>query len=136
MIFPSMGMLPVAYGVHNPWLAHNTNSAALANNQLDAIGVTAIFIAFFDASKHSLNERVLRSKQPTPSHEDERQTLAEFMPISAIAICMEALVFSFRARKINVDTPCYPTPLLLDAAAVAISLRIISDTVSGSGQRN
>lgn len=135
-----IGLLLVAYGIHDLWLAVNSNSAAVTDKLLDAIGLIVISIALFDVSKYLMEEEVLKKKRLTRSHEDVRQTLTKFMSIIAIAVCMEALVFIFRAGKTNVATLLYPILLLLAGVAVviglAVYLRISADTIAHPGPRN
>ncbi len=140
IILLSIGLLLVAYEVHDLLPAVNSNSAAVTDKLLDAIGVIVISIALFDVSKYLMEEEVLKKKLLIHSNEDVRQTLTKFMSIIAIAVCMEALVFMFRAGKTNVDTLLYPTLLLLGGVGVviglAVFLRISSDTASNPVRRN
>ncbi len=139
IILLSIGLLLVAYGVHDLWLAVNGNSAMVTDKLLDAIGVIVISIALFDVSKYLMEEEVLKQKLLIHSSEDVRQTLTKFMSIIAIAVCMEALVFIFRAGKTDVDTLLYPTLLLLGGVGVviglAVFLRISADTASNPVRR-
>ncbi len=133
-----IGLLLVAYGIHDLWLAVNSNSAAVTDKLLDAIGVIVVSIALFDVSKYLMEEEVLKKRRLTRSHEDVRQALTKFMSIIAIAVCMEALVFIFRAGKTNVDTLLYPILLLLAGVGVVLGLgiflRISADAIAPKGK--
>lgn len=122
IILTGISLLLVGYGLWEVWTALHSGSATVMDRLLDAIGVIVISLALFDVSKFLLEEEVLHKKALMRTMLETRRALSKFMSIIAIAVCMEALVFIFRAGKSDVANLLYPTILLLAGVMVVIGL--------------
>lgn len=124
IILLGIAVLLVGYALWEVWTAVHAHAGAVMDKLLDAIGVIVISLALFDVAKYLLEEEVLRKKHPFRPMEEIRRTLAKFMSIIAIAVCLEALVFIFRAGKTDVEALLYPTLLLFSGVAVVLGLGV------------
>jgi uncharacterized membrane protein YeiB len=124
IILLGIAFLLAGYGLWEVWAAVEGRAPSVMDKLLDAIGVIVIALALFDVSKFIVEEEVMhRRALMRPLHET-RRALSKFMSIIAIAVCMEALVFVFRAGKSDVSMLLYPTLLLLAGVAVVLGLSV------------
>lgn len=120
----SISLLLVAYGFREVVEVMLDPTKNIIDHLLDAIGIVVISLALFDVTKYLVEEEVLPKNSRPKTHEDFRLTLIKFLTILSIAVCLEALIFIFRAGKTDVTQLLYPIALLLAGVAVVLSLGV------------
>ena len=119
-----ISLLLVSYGVREVATVMMGSSKNVIDHLLDAIGIVVISLALFDVTKYLVEEEVLPKNSRPKTHEDFRRALIKFLTILSIAVCLEALIFIFRAGKTDVSQLIYPIALLLAGVAVVLSLGV------------
>ncbi len=136
IILVGIALLLLGYALLEIYHAMSIDSTRTINELLNAIGIVVISTALVDVSKFLVEEEVIRKKQSLPSTREIRRSLTKFLSIITIAVCMEALVFIFKAGKSGNSSLIYPTLLLLAGVGVVVGLGVFLRMVPGSSLAN
>lgn len=136
IVLVGIAILLMGYALTEVLNAMGVDNARATDELLNAIGIVVISTALVDVSKFIVEEEVLHRKRATTSTREIRRSLTKFLSIITIAVCMEALVFIFKAGKTGSSSLMYPTLLLLAGIAVVIGLGIFLLIASKESQPN
>ena len=90
---------------------------------LESIGAVVIAIAIIDVAQYMFEEEILRHKE-LRSPKEARMTLTKIFVIIAIAVCLEGLVYVFKAGKEDLTLLIYPAALIITAVLSMVGLGI------------
>jgi hypothetical protein len=124
VVLVGIAMLLLGYALSEVFNAMGIDSHRATDELLNAIGIVVISTALIDVSKFLVEEEVLNKRRSGSSSREIRRSLTKFLSIITIAVCMEALVFIFKAGKTSSASLIYPTLLLLAGVAVVIGLGV------------
>ncbi|MEJ2058967.1 MAG: hypothetical protein P8Y64_00560 [Gammaproteobacteria bacterium] len=124
LILITVALLLVSYGLFEVWVAMHAGRDFVTDELLNAIGVIVISVALVDVAKFLLEEEVMRRRSPRSSTVEMRRSLSKFVSIIAIAVCMESLVYIFKAGKMDMKLLIYPSLLLLSGTLMIIGLGV------------
>jgi len=88
---------------------------------LHSIGALVISVAIIDVAKYMFEEEIFRSKE-LRSPEEARKTLTKIFVIISIAVCLEGLVYIFKAGEEDLSLLLYPAALILTAVVAMVGL--------------
>jgi heme/copper-type cytochrome/quinol oxidase subunit 4 len=134
VVLVGIAILLMGYALSEVYNAMNIDNASATNELLNAIGIVVISTALVDVSKFLFEEEALHRKRPYSSTREIRRSLSKFLSIIIIAVCMEALVFIFKAGKTGSSSLIYPTLLLLAGIAAVLGLGVFLRIAPKQGQ--
>jgi len=135
IVLLGIALMLIGFGLWEVWLAMHSGSSGVVDELLNAIGVIVISMALMDVAMFLLEEGVVRNKAINDSVYEIRRSLTKFVSIIIIAVCMEALVFIFKAGKTGDSSLMYPTLLLLAGVAMIAGLGLFMRWTSLPGGR-
>ena len=136
IVLVGIAILLMGYALSEVYNAMGIDSARATDELLNAIGIVVISTALIDVSKFIIEEEVLHKKRTSPSTREIRRSLSKFLSIITIAVCMEALVFIFKAGKTGSSSLIYPTLLLLAGIVPVIGLGVFLRIAPKEGTQN
>ncbi|MDX1812935.1 MAG: GNAT family acetyltransferase [Gammaproteobacteria bacterium] len=122
VILVGIAFLLILFAVTEVIKAMQFDGGRTIDELLNAIGIVVISTALIDVAKFLVEEEVLNKRRSTPSAKEIRRSLSKFLSIIVIAICMEALVFVFKAGKSGSEALIYPTLLFMAGITAVVGL--------------
>ncbi|MGQ3684254.1 MAG: hypothetical protein ACUBOA_04465 [Candidatus Loosdrechtia sp.] len=90
-------------------------------NALHSIGAIIIAVAIIDVAKYMFEEEIFRDKE-LRSPEEARRTLTKIFVIISIAVCLEGLVYIFKAGTEDISLLPYAASLIFTAILAMVGL--------------